>query len=421
MISDDRADRRMFVLAAVFFAAAGTLGQTPTNSPQLTDQQQLECQNTLDPKTFPPETCASILPYLSPAVQLGSVYEDGSFVVFSRAPDGTKTARIYYLPPPLRAEIALTAVTQTMGTIAVADQSQHSDLYSTAWPQASSLWSRLLSAYCYYHPGAQYEDLTDKPQTCASVAQAPDQKAIEDSFSAALTFKANILTILTAQAAAPAHDQPSAQASVAAMSAIQAASSEVTVHASQPAANPQCAKTISFAVAFGGSVYPAVPGFAEKWTSKNNNKFSGVCFSQSPNPGSANYLFVFANSSSAFQGIYPTVRTSTSTNVTPVSGSGIVTNNYGGMWSYTYNGTVTTTTTTSQQVDLPYIDQSNILFISCYRQDGTSCGVGWRTVTTRSGGDPYNTLGYNLGSALASIHMKQNLLRDAVKRVVAAP
>jgi hypothetical protein len=104
-----------------------------------------------------------------------------------------------------------------------------------------------------------------------------------------------------------------------------------------------------------------------------------------------------------------------------VSGSGIVTNNYGGMWSYTYNGTVTTTTTTSQQVDLPYIDQSNILFISCYRQDGTSCGVGWRTVTTRSGGDPYNTLGYNLGSALASIHMKQNLLRDAVKRVVAAP
>ena len=104
-----------------------------------------------------------------------------------------------------------------------------------------------------------------------------------------------------------------------------------------------------------------------------------------------------------------------------MSGSGTVTDSYGGMWFYTYNGTVTTTTTSTENVDLPYIDTANTLYVSCYRQDGTPCGISWRTITSRSGGDPYNTLGYNLGSLLASIHMKQNLLRDAVNRVANEP
>jgi hypothetical protein len=116
-MSDGHADRNAFVFTAILFVAPGSFGQTAQ-----------DCRSSLDPKTFPPETCASILPYLSPADQLGSVYEDGTFVVFSPAPGGTKTAKIYTLPPPLRAEIALEAVSETMGVIAVADQTQHSDL-----------------------------------------------------------------------------------------------------------------------------------------------------------------------------------------------------------------------------------------------------------------------------------------------------
>jgi len=47
-----------------------------------------------------------------------------------------------------------------------------------------------------------------------------------------------------------------------------------------------------------------------------------------------------------------------STNTTPVSGSGTVTDSYGGMWNYTYDGTVTTTTTTTTTTheNLPYTD-----------------------------------------------------------------
>ncbi len=112
------------------------------------------------------------------------------------------------------------------------------------------------------------------------------------------------------------------------------------------------------------------------------------------------------------------MRTSTNNSVSPVSGSGTVTDNYGGAWDYTYNGTVTTTTTTSENVDLPYTDTSNTLYVYGYDQTGSLLSQHWRTVTTRSGGCTYNTLGYNLGSALASIHIRENLLKDAVNDIV---
>ena len=94
-------------------------------------------------------------------------------------------------------------------------------------------------------------------------------------------------------------------------------------------------------------------------------------------------------------------RTSTNTNTstTPVSGNGTVTDNYGGMWNYTYDGTVTTTTTTTTTThdDLPYTDTSNTLYLRSYDQNGRVISERWRTITTRQGGDGANTLGYNLG------------------------
>ena len=182
-----------------------------------------------------------------------------------------------------------------------------------------------------------------------------------------------------------------------------------------------CEKNISFAVAQNRQIASRIPAFADKWVSKNAKKYPGLCFSQRPDPQAANYLLVFSTSQSAFNGIYPTVRTSTSTNTstTPVSGSGTVTDNYGGMWNYTYNGTITTTTTTTTttQENLPYTDTSNTLYLASYDQNGQLISERWRTVTTRQGGDGMNTLGYNLGAALGAIHMKEHLLKTVVKDV----
>ena len=44
-----------------------------------------------------------------------------------------------------------------------------------------------------------------------------------------------------------------------------------------------CEKNVSFAVAEGGQIVPRVPAFADKWISKNQKKYAGLCFSQAPN------------------------------------------------------------------------------------------------------------------------------------------
>lgn len=175
-----------------------------------------------------------------------------------------------------------------------------------------------------------------------------------------------------------------------------------------------CGKNISFAVAEGGQIVSRAPGFTQKWIDKNQKQYPGLCFSQNANPNAANYVLVFSTSISDFNGLYPTVRTNTSTSTSPVSGSGMVTDNYGGMWSYSYNGTATTTTTTTTHENLRYTDTSNTLYLYSYGQRGKLISWHWRTITTRQGGDGANTLGYNLGAALGSIHLKERLLKDAV-------
>ena len=126
----------------------------------------------------------------------------------------------------------------------------------------------------------------------------------------------------------------------------------------------------------------------------------GLCFSQTPNPQATNYVLVFSTSRSSFNGIFPTVVTSTSTNSSPVSGSGTITSNSGSMWNYTYEGTETTTTTTSTQENLPYTDTTSTLYVNAYSQNGALISQRWRSITTRQGGEGANTLGYNLGAAL---------------------
>ncbi len=179
-----------------------------------------------------------------------------------------------------------------------------------------------------------------------------------------------------------------------------------------------CVKNISFAVAEGGQIVSREPEFTQKWIEKNQKKYAGLCFSQAPNPQATNYVLVFSTSRSSFNGIFPTVITSTSTNSSPVSGSGTVTSNSGSMWNYTYEGTETTTTTTSTPENLPYTDTTSTLYVNAYSQNGALVSQRWRSITTRQGGEGANTLGYNLGAALRAIHIKERLLKDTVEDVV---
>jgi hypothetical protein len=143
---------------------------------------------------------------------------------------------------------------------------------------------------------------------------------------------------------------------------------------------PTCQKNVSFAwVSRSGEVVSETPGFADKWIAKNGNKHPSLCFDQSPASGTPNYLLVFSTSQSAFNGIHPSVKTTTTTNTSPTSGEGTAIDNHGNMWSYTFDGSVTTTTTTTTHENLPYTDTSNILYLRSYNQYGKLISERWYT------------------------------------------
>ncbi|HEV2418537.1 MAG TPA: hypothetical protein VGX94_12095 [Terriglobia bacterium] len=182
-----------------------------------------------------------------------------------------------------------------------------------------------------------------------------------------------------------------------------------------------CGKNISFGIGTPSGIAPSVPNFARKWIRKNARKYPGLCFSQSVSPNAQNFLLVFSTSQSEFSGFYPTVRTYTSTNTAPVSGSGTVTDDYGGTWDFTFDGTMTTTTTTTTQENLPYTDTANTLYLYAYDQRGQLISHHSRTISTRSGGDGMNTLGYNVGAVLvALVDTRGRLIKDVVSDVYKA-
>jgi hypothetical protein len=183
-------------------------------------------------------------------------------------------------------------------------------------------------------------------------------------------------------------------------------------------ATPNAQTVISFAVADSGGVHPGAPSWTQNWIRKNAKKYPEISFQQGPPvQGAQNYLIVLSSSANALSGFDPVVRTNTSTNTTPVSGSGTVTDNYGSTWSYSYDGQVTTTTTTTTHEDVPYTIESDTLYATAYDQNGTMVSQRWHVYSTKQGGDAANSLGYNLGNALFAINAKGHLVNTVVKDI----
>ena len=386
------------------------------NAAPLDRNQEIgECAKQLDIRIFPADTCSQIYGALAPteSLLLGP-FEDGSMMILTTDGD-KKMSKLAVLPPKIRSEVALKSATKTVRD--VEGMATPNSEFAEMLPEARDLWQKLRDAYCYYHPNQNYVDLSGSVSACPNVGSLPDAKALEAEFSGAMTFKNNYETFLEGRAAERMQSQSAASTKVFSTRNTAASTPAVRIDNNNEV---MCRKNISLAVAGGGRMDLLVPDFARKWISKNSRKYDGVCFSQTPVAGAENYLLVFSTTESAFDGIYPRLKTNTSTSTTPVSGSGTVTDSYGGMWNYTYDGTVTTTTTTTVQENLPYRDTSDTLYLHSYNQNGRLISERWRTVTSRQGGDGMGTLGYNLGSSLSAIHFKEHLLKATVADVIRA-
>jgi hypothetical protein len=172
-------------------------------------------------------------------------------------------------------------------------------------------------------------------------------------------------------------------------------------------ASADCTKTVAFSAAYpNGTVSPYMAGWVENWIRKNAKKHPSVCFSQTPLPGHDNYVVVFSESRSAFNGLEAVTTTST----TPVSGSGSIADNRGQTWTYTYNGTVTTT----QVQDLPYTVNNRYDYAVAYNSTGTVVASGFHLYSSRSGGAPGASAGYNIVFALSAINARGRLLSKVI-------
>jgi hypothetical protein len=175
---------------------------------------------------------------------------------------------------------------------------------------------------------------------------------------------------------------------------------------------------VSFAVLLpNGNVEYIVPSWTNNWVRKNAKKYSNIQFSQDKAVVPGSYLIVFSDSKSAISGYQPVAHVDTSTSTTPISGSGTVTSNYGTVWNYTYDGTMTTTTTTRTTVNEPYTIQSKTLYATAFDSNGGTVTQRWHVYSSQSGGDPYSSLGYNLGNALGAINARGRLLNAVTKDI----
>lgn len=395
-------------------ASGGNISSQNAAPPERS-QEIGECAKQLDTGIFPADTCSQIYEDLAPteSLLLGP-FEDGSMMILTT--DGDKKAsKLSVLSSKIRSEVALKSATKTVRD--VQGMATPNSEFAEMLPEGRDLWQKLRDAYCYYHPNQSYVDLSGSVSACHNVGSLPDGKTLEAEFSGAMTYKNNYEAFMNSRAAQQMQSPSAASTKVFPTRNTVSSSPVVRVDNSNESL---CKKNISLAFASGGRMDLLVPDFARKWISKNSRKYDGVCFSQTPVAGAENYLLVFSTTESAFDGIYPKLRTNTSTSTTPVSGSGTVTDSYGGMWNYTYDGTVTTTTTTTVQENLPYRDTSDTLYLHSYNQNGSLISERWRTVTSRQGGDGMDTLGYNLGSSLSAIHFKDHLLKAAVADVMRA-
>lgn len=180
-----------------------------------------------------------------------------------------------------------------------------------------------------------------------------------------------------------------------------------------------CTKVVSFAFADATGVHPVTGtrNWIGKWVRKNAKKHPDICFSQEPMKGRANYLVALSDAAGYLTGFDPVVRTDTSTETVPVSGTGTVTDTSGNSWNYTYSGTETTTTTTSSRENVPYTIRSNTLYAFAYNGGGEVVSKHYHVYSTKSGGDVYNSAGYNLGNALAAINARGRMLSAVIKDI----
>ena len=178
-----------------------------------------------------------------------------------------------------------------------------------------------------------------------------------------------------------------------------------------------CTKNVSLGSLDKEKLFLAIPEWAANWYEKNQKKFPGMCFSDSPMPGAQNYLVVFYTSAPAVSGIDPLKNISASADMSPLTGVGTFTTSYGSTWHYTFDRTATTTVTTVLTEKVPHNLQPNVLYATAYSEQGIPISQHWPTAITKKGRETSGKPGKNRDASLPAIHMMGELLNEMAEDI----
>jgi len=184
-----------------------------------------------------------------------------------------------------------------------------------------------------------------------------------------------------------------------------------------------CTKNVSLGSLDKEKLFLAIPEWAANWYEKNQKRFPGMCFSDSPMPGAQNYLVVFYTSAPAVSGIDSLKKISASADMSLLSGVGTFTTGYGSTWHYTYDRTATTTVTSVLVEKAPQNLQPNVLYAIAYTEQGIPISQHWPTATTKkdreTSGKPGKPgkPGKNRDASLPAIRMMGELLNEMAEDI----
>lgn len=161
--------------------------------------------------------------------------------------------------------------------------------------------------------------------------------------------------------------------------------------------------------------------FVDGWWRKNYKKYPLVCVSQGVQPGRQNFMVVVSEAEGYFNGLDPVVRTYRDTTTTPFTVTGSTYDQYGGYWDYRFSGNIETTTTTTVQEDLPYTIHNQGVFVRAYNSNGGLITETSHIYSNRTGGDGYQSFGYNMGSLIAAAGAKGRMIKHVLEAINRVP
>jgi hypothetical protein len=178
-----------------------------------------------------------------------------------------------------------------------------------------------------------------------------------------------------------------------------------------------CTKNVSLGSLDKEKLFLAIPEWAANWYEKNQKRFPGMCFSDSPMPGAQNYLVIFYTSAPVAPGIDSLKKVSASADMSPLSGVGTFTTGYGSTWHYTHDRTATTTVTSVLVEKVPQNLQPNVLYATAYTEQGIPISQHWPTAITKKGKETSGKPGKNRDASLPAIHMMGELLNEMAEDI----